>query len=163
MIQFDDKSVEGWYQLIIFPKLKHSNTMEAGHEFQNLYRIDTGNWSWFSDKLKKLGGTASSQAFPVSCCTGPMSPIKFGILTFRCWYRNITFGLSFSWLGCVLVGPVWSCFHLAYLSSWYTRLMSPHLIIWSCEAVCPDGPRICHGLPNIIWMAWEWADSSVDI
>ena len=32
--------------------------------------------------------------------------------------------------------------------------LSPHLIIWSCEAVCPYRSRVCHGLPNRLWVAW---------
>ena len=43
---------------------------------------------------------------------------------------------------------------LAYLGSWYTWLCPLILIIWSYEAVCPYGSRVCHGLPNRLWVAW---------
>ena len=51
----------------------------------------------------------------------------------------------------------WHC--LEWLAVGLSRFLiylalSPHLIIWSCEALCPYGSRVCHGLPNRLLVAW---------
>ena len=63
-------------------------------------------------------------------------------------------GFSFSWLALCIGGRC-----LEWLAVGLSRFLiylalSPHLIIWSCEAVCPYGSRVCHGLPNRLWVAW---------
>ena len=68
--------------------------------------------------------------------------------------RDIAIGFSFSWLGLRVGGHC-----LEWLAVGLSRFLiylalSPHLIIWSCEAVCPYGSRVCHGLPNRLWVAW---------
>ena len=78
--------------------------------------------------------------------------------------RDIAFGFSFSWLGLRVGGHCWLGLRvgghcLEWLAVGLSRFLiylalSPHLIIWSCEAVCPYGSRVCHGLPNRLWVAW---------
>ena len=78
--------------------------------------------------------------------------------------RDIAFGFSFSWLGLRVGGHCWLGLRvgghcLEWLAVGLFRFLiylalSPHLIIWSCEAVCPYGSRVCHGLPNRLWVAW---------
>ena len=68
--------------------------------------------------------------------------------------RDIAIGFSFSWLDLRVGGHC-----LEWLAVGISRFLiylalSPHLIIWSCEAVCPYGSRVCHGLPNRLWVAW---------
>ena len=67
--------------------------------------------------------------------------------------RDIAIGFSFSWLALCIGGRCLDWLAVGLSRFLIYLALSPHLIIWSCEAVCPYGSRVCHGLPNRLWVS----------